>query len=82
MATDITSNEWHLRGVSIEVRKAIRSLADMRDVDQGVLVDELLRKSPELTAAIALFRSAASVECPPTRIDGFGADDMRETDIS
>lgn len=50
----ITSTDWHLEGVSVEVRTAIKSLAAIRGSKQGVLVDELLRKSPELAKLMAV----------------------------
>ena len=50
MAKEITSTDWHLEGVSVEVRNLIAALAKMRGTKQGELVDDLLRQSPELAA--------------------------------
>jgi hypothetical protein len=50
MAKQITSTDWHLEGVSVEVRRLVATLAGMRSTKQGELVDELLRQSPELKA--------------------------------
>jgi hypothetical protein len=56
MAKEITSTDWHLEGVSVEVRNLIAALAKMRGTKQGELVDDLLRQSPELAmlATVAL----------------------------
>ena len=48
MAKEITSTDWHLEGVSVEVRNLIAALAKIRGTKQGELVDDLLRQSPEL----------------------------------
>ena len=50
MAKQITSTDWHLEGVSVEVRRLVATLAGMRSTKRGELVDELLRQSPELKA--------------------------------
>ena len=56
MAKEITSTDWHLEGVSVEVRNLVAALAKMRGSKQGELVDDLLRQSPELAmlATVAL----------------------------
>ena len=56
MAKEITSTDWHLEGVSVEVRNLVAALAKMRGTKQGELVDDLLRQSPELAmlATVAL----------------------------
>jgi hypothetical protein len=53
MAKDITSTDWHLEGVSVEVRTLIASLAKLRKSNQGAVVDDLLRQTPELKALAA-----------------------------
>jgi hypothetical protein len=50
MAKEITSTDWHLEGVSVEVRRLVATLAGIRGSKQGELVDELLRQSPALKA--------------------------------
>ena len=57
MAKEITSNDWHLRGVSVEVRKLVDAYCDMTGQQQGDAVEELLRQSPALVAMAALVKS-------------------------
>jgi hypothetical protein len=54
MAKEITSTDWHLEGVSVEVRTLIASLAKLRKSNRGAVVDDLLRQSPELKALAAV----------------------------
>jgi hypothetical protein len=57
MAKETTSNEWHLRGVSLEVRALVDAYRKLNGLQQGDAVDYLLRKSPELQALAALLKS-------------------------
>jgi hypothetical protein len=56
MAKEITSNDWHLRGVSVEVRKLVNSYCELNDLQQGDAVDYLLRQTPELKALAGLVK--------------------------
>ena len=56
MAKEITSNDWHLRGVSVGVRKLVNSYCELNDLQQGDAVDYLLRQSPELKALAELVK--------------------------
>ncbi len=56
MAKEITSTDWHLEGVSVEVRNLVAALAKMRGTKHGELVDDLLRQSPELKALAGLVK--------------------------
>jgi hypothetical protein len=50
MAKEITSTDWHLEGVSVEVRRLVAAYCSMSHTNQGALVDRLLRESPQLKA--------------------------------
>ena len=41
---DITSTDWHLEGVSVEMRRGTAAYAKYLDVKQGVVVDQALRE--------------------------------------
>jgi hypothetical protein len=45
MPRPITSTDWHLEGVSVEVRKATALYATLHDLKHGPAADELLRES-------------------------------------
>ena len=58
MAKETTSNEWHLRGVSLEVRTLVEAWRKLNHLDQGSAVDLLLRESPALKQLAALLKSS------------------------
>lgn len=58
MAKKITSTDWHLRGVSVEVRKLVNAYCAMTGQQQGEAVEQLLRQSPAFTAVVALVKSS------------------------
>lgn len=43
----ITSTDWHLEGVSVEVRRQIAAYAQLCGAKQGEVVDQMLREGLE-----------------------------------
>ena len=45
MPKQITSTDWHLEGVSVEVRRAVKAYAELHGMKPGQAADELLRSA-------------------------------------
>ena len=54
MPKETSSNEWHLRGASLEVRRLVEVYRKVNGLQQWDAVDYLLRQSPELQHVAAL----------------------------
>jgi hypothetical protein len=62
MAKGITSTDWHLRGVSVEMRKLVNAYCEMTDLQQGEAVEFLLLQSPPLKALAVVFKSSKTTK--------------------